>query len=70
MVVVVMMLRLGAVVLVLSAISFGAYISYYGSILTGLMWIISAVVCGWVANMFLRFVILLTDTNRAPSVYR
>ena len=69
-VLVVIMLRVGAAITVLSAISFGVYISFYGSVVTGLMWIVSAVVGGWVANIFLRLVILLAGTQGAPSAHR
>ncbi len=69
-VLVVIMLRIGAAIIGLSALSLGVYISFYGSVVTGLMWIVSAVVGGWAANIFLRLLILLAGTRGVSPAHR
>ena len=48
--------------------AFGVYLALYGSLATGLVWIMSALTFGWVSNMiFSLLLVLISDARHSAA---
>ena len=60
--------RLAGALTVVCAMAFGGYLALYGSLATGLVWIMSALTLGWVGNMvFSLLLVLISDARNSAA---